>query len=114
MSPRLPPFPAAAFVFLAALLPVRALTIGNNVAATGGLDGFSAIMVVNESDIYTNVSGGIQVVTLDQFNLYIPTVRGRVTPFVARVNGDNNFTVLAIGRTRVASPTSFRWLLSVP
>ena len=102
MSPRLPPFPAAAFVFLAALLPVRALTIGNNVAATGGLDGFSAIMVVNESDIYTNVSGGIQVVTLDQFNLYIPTVRGRVTPFVAGVNGDNNFTVLAIGTTRVA------------
>ena len=80
----------------------RALTIGNNVAATGGLDGWSALLVVNESDIYTNTSGGIQNVTLDQFNVYIGAVRGRVTPFVVKVNGDNLFTVLALGTTRVS------------
>ena len=94
-------FAAAVAVVLNAL-PAHALTIGNSVAATGGLDGFSAIMVVNESDTYTNTSGGSQTVTLDQFNVYAGAVRGRVTPFVVKVNGDNNFTVLAIGVTRVA------------
>lgn len=98
------PFPPTVIIAaLSFLVPsARALTIGNTVAATGGLDGWNAIMVVNESDTYTNTSGGAQTVTLDQFNVNIGAVRGRVTPFVVRVNGDNNFTVLAIGATRVA------------
>ena len=41
-------------------------------------------------------------VTLTDFNVNIGAVRGRVTPFVVRVLGDNNFTVLNIGVTRVA------------
>ncbi len=94
---------AAALATLLNPAPVRALTIGNSVAATGGLDGWSALMVVNESDTYTNTSGGSQTVTLDQFNVYTGAVRGRLTPFVVKVNGDNNFTVLAIGATRVAA-----------
>lgn len=60
-------------------------------------------MVVNESDTYTNVSGGVQIVTIERFNVYLGAVRGRVTPFVVKVDGDNHFTVLAIGASRVAA-----------
>ncbi len=103
LSRRLYSFSSIMVAALVMMTPLaRALTIGNNVAATGGLDGFSAIMVVNESDTYTNASGGIQNVTLDQFNVHIGAVRGLVTPFVVKVNGDNLFTVLAIGTTRVS------------
>ena len=91
---------------MAAALNVGPLTqaevIGNNVSATGGLDSWSAILVVNESDTFANTNGGAQTITLEQFNVYVGAVRGRVTPFVVRVNGDNNFTVLAIGATRAA------------
>ena len=93
-------------VLVAAALNVGPLTqaevIGNNVSATGGLDSWSAILVVNESDTFAITNGGAQTITVEQFNVYVGAARGRVTPFVVRVNGDNNFTVQAIGTTRAA------------
>jgi hypothetical protein len=77
-------------------------SIGNPLVTTGGLDGYSAIMMVNETDTYTNTSGVSEIVTISQWNVHIGAARGRVTPFVVRVNADDNFTVLAIGTTRIA------------
>ena len=59
-------------------------------------------MVVNETDTWTNTGGTPATITLTGFNVNIGAARGRVTPFVVKVNGDNDFTVLAVGRTRVA------------
>lgn len=58
--------------------------------------------MVNETDTYTNNSGIPQRLTVQNFWLWVGTNRGRVTPFIVRVNGDNDFTVLAIGDTRVS------------
>ena len=74
--------------------------LGNGNASTPALDGWSAIMIVNESDIYTNNSGVPEQITVNNFEVYIGAVRGRVTPFLARIEGDNLFTALAIGITR--------------
>ncbi len=94
---------AAVFLLPATLASAGTSTLGNNAVPGGVLDGFSAILVVNENDTYTNTSGGVESVTVNQFNVNCGAVRGRVTPFIVLVNGDNNFTVLAIGRTRVAA-----------
>ena len=79
-----------------------AAQLGNDNAGAPILDGWSAIMIVNETDTYTNTSGVQEQVTLTDFNVNIGAVRGRVTPFVVRVLGNDNFTVLSIGVTRVA------------
>ncbi|MFN0129715.1 MAG: CotH kinase family protein, partial [Verrucomicrobiales bacterium] len=90
--------------WIAAFSPAaKALVMGNDPVVGGGVDGWSAILVINENDAYTNSSGVPQTITLTEFNFNAGAARGRVTPFVVRVNGDNDFTVLAVGRTRVAA-----------
>lgn len=75
--------------------------LGNPNANAPSVDGWNAIMIVNETDTYTNNSGVPEQVTVNNFDAYIGAARGRVTPFIVRVLGDNNFTVLSIGTTRV-------------
>jgi hypothetical protein len=88
---------------MASTATAQALTMGNDPAAGGTVDGWSAILVVNKNDTHTNTSGVAQTITLTEFNFNAGAARGRVTPFVVKVNGDNDFTVVAIGRTRVAA-----------
>ncbi|MDB4575704.1 PKD domain-containing protein [bacterium] len=77
------------------------ITLGNNATTDGAnSDTWLSNMVVNESDIYTNSSAEIQQVSVEQFNFYARQVADPVTPFIVRVNADNNFTVVAIGTTR--------------
>lgn len=85
------------------LATVFAEVMGNDPAAGGVVDSWSAVLVVNENDAYTNTSGVPQTIAVTEFNLHAGAARGRVTPFVVRVNADNDFTVLAVGRTRVAA-----------
>ena len=59
-------------------------------------------MVINEGGAHTNTSGGIESVVVTQFRFAVGNNRGRVTPFVVRLNADNDFTVLAIGTTRAS------------
>ena len=97
-----------AALFLSCGLPggtrgALALTIGNDPVGGGTVDGWSAILVVNENDTYTNTTAAPQTLTLTEFNFNAGAARGRLTPFVASVNGDNDFLVVAVGRTRVAS-----------
>jgi len=95
-------FALAAFTSLS-LASAEIIGIGNDPnGLTGGVDGWSAILVVDEQAAYTNTSGINQTVTPVGFDLQIGSNRGRVTPFLVKVNGNNNFTVLAIGTTRVS------------
>ncbi len=49
---------AAAFFLSAALAMAGTATLGNNPAGGGSPDGYSAILVVDETDPYINTSGG--------------------------------------------------------
>jgi hypothetical protein len=83
-------------------LPAFGIEIGNDPNGGGGLDGWSSIMVIDEFATYTNTSGADELVTPVGFDFQVGSRRGRVTPFLVKVNGNDNFTVLAIGRTRVS------------
>ena len=94
---------AAATIASLSLASAEITEIGNDPnSVTGGVDGWSSIMVVDEQASYTNTSGINQTVTPVGFDFQVGNNRGRVTPFLVKVNGNNNFTVLAIGTTRVS------------
>ena len=77
------------------------VTLGNDATRDGQkVDRYISNMVVDESSIYTNTSGSTQQVGIDTYNFYARQLGDPVTPFVVRVNGDNDFTVLAIGTSR--------------
>ena len=77
------------------------ISLGNDATLDGSrLDGWLSNLVINETDTYTNTTGVVQQVSIDQFAFYARQVADPVTPFVVRVNGDNAFTVLAVGTTR--------------
>jgi uncharacterized repeat protein (TIGR03806 family) len=66
--------------------------------ASPAADTWPSNMVVNETDTFTNDTGAALDLTVDRFHFHAAAVTGSpLTPFVVRVNGDNNFTVLAVG-----------------
>jgi uncharacterized repeat protein (TIGR03806 family) len=76
--------------------------IGNEHAPSGqpAADTWASNMVINETDTFTNDTGAALDITVDRFLFHAAAVTGTpLTPFVVRVNGDNNFTVLAVGDT---------------
>jgi hypothetical protein len=87
------------------------VVLGNDATVDGSkLDGWLSNLVVNETDTYTNGSAQAQQVSIEQFSFYARQVADPVTPFVVRVNADNDFTVLAVGTTRSSyssGPNSF-------
>ncbi|MEM8889653.1 MAG: PA14 domain-containing protein, partial [Bacteroidota bacterium] len=75
-------------------------TLGNGHFDDGLYDGWRAVMIINESDSYTNNSGGSETIRIDEFKFFAKAEADPVTPFVAVRNSDNDFTVIAIGDTR--------------
>ena len=75
-------------------------SIGNVPAAGASFDGWNSNLMVNEADTYTNDSGANQTVSLDRFRFHARSNTSPLTPFVVRVNGNNDFTTLAVGTTR--------------
>ncbi|MDW3649593.1 MAG: PQQ-dependent sugar dehydrogenase [Bacteroidia bacterium] len=75
-------------------------SLGNTHFDDGLYDGWRAVMIINESDSYTNNSGGTEDIRIEEFKFFAKAEADPVTPFVARRNADNDFTVLAIGDTR--------------
>ena len=65
-----------------------------------GPDLWHSNIVVNEDNIFTNLSGAPLALALDRFHFNAGRAGDPVTPFVVKVNGDNDFTVLAIGTPR--------------
>lgn len=84
------------------------ITLGDSLSG-GGVDGWQAIMVINENDAYTNSSGAAELITVNSFNFTVGTNRGQVTPFVVKINNSatNDFTILAIGETRYSGTDYF-------
>ena len=76
--------------------------IGNGPSITSGAypDGANSNFVINESDTFTNLTSEPMTVAIDRFRFHAGRVGDPLTPFLVRVNGDNAFTVLAIGTTR--------------
>lgn len=63
-------------------------------------DTWASNMVINETDTFTNDTGALLNITIDRFLFHAAAASGTpLTPFVVRVNGDNNFTVVAVGNT---------------
>jgi len=85
-------------------------TLGNGTDSHTLDDSWHENMVINETDTYINTTGVPQQITLNQFKFrahyditgFFTTTHERdpVTPFVVRVNADNDFTVLAVGTSR--------------
>ncbi len=82
--------------------PVQVFTLGNATSGDSTHDGWTSNMVIDETTTYTNNSGSVESWRIDGFSFYAWQSSDPVTPFVARVDGDNSFTVVAVGTTRDA------------
>lgn len=81
--------------------PLPASVILGNPATTGGtLDRWKSNLVVNETDTYTNTTERGQRIQIDTFEFYALQTTAPVTPFIVKVNGDNDFTVISVGHGR--------------
>ena len=65
-----------------------------------GEDAWVSNIVINETATYTNGSGAPVRVAFDRFRFGAKLVGDPITPFVVRVDGDNDFTVIAVGDSR--------------
>lgn len=82
-----------------AINPGDAFVLGNGLEE-GTEDFWTSNMVINETDTYTNVTDTSLYVRVDSFRFHAMALADPVTPFLVRVNGDDDFTVLAIGQSR--------------
>lgn len=67
------------------------------------LDAHSPHININRTGAYTNNEEVAVSVCLDEFNFYASRVGNPVTPFVAKIEGENDFTVISIGQTRTSA-----------
>ncbi|MCW1923762.1 ThuA domain-containing protein [Luteolibacter arcticus] len=81
---------------------LSAYEIGHGAQAANGfaVDGANSNFVINETDTFINNSGAPMTVSVDRFRFHASRVGDPVTPFLVRVNANDNFTVVAIGTTR--------------
>jgi hypothetical protein len=97
----------------------------DDLPATGGVvDGWRSNLIVDEGRGYTNETGSTQVIRPTHFRFRVGNVRSRVTPLIVKINDlngdgnfydDNDFTVMAIGTTRIANDdytATGRWLFT--
>ena len=81
---------------------VSALQMGNNLDQAGYKqpDGGKSNFVINQAEAFTNQGTGTLTVSVDRFHFHASQVTDPLTPFVVRINGPGDFTVLAIGDAR--------------
>ncbi len=79
------------------------IILGNPSNTNASADGWISNMMINETDIYTNTSSNCEAISINKFNFYAAQLGDPVTPFLVKVHGDNDFTVLKIGTTRTSS-----------
>ncbi len=83
--------------------PLPPAYLGNAVTGDGQVNDLKANLVINEGDAYLNATGARQEFRVERFRFDASRAGGIATPFVARVNADNDFTVLEIGTARVST-----------
>ncbi len=81
---------------------VSSLRIGNNLDQPGykQADGEKSNFVINLSESFTNQTASTLTVSVDRFRFHATQVTDPVTPFVVRVNGYGDYTLVAIGDPR--------------
>lgn len=80
---------------------VTRITLGNDPSVTApNMDGWASNLYVNKTDSYTNTGALPLEVKPAGFHFFAARLADPVTPFIARADGNNKFTVLAIGTTR--------------
>lgn len=80
---------------------VSEFQLGNGLQVAAGytVDGANSNFVINETDTFINTTANLMTVSVERFRFHASRVGDPVTPFLVRVNGDNDFTVVAIGST---------------
>ena len=74
--------------------------VGNVVSTAGAFTvSWNSQLIVSESDVYTNTSNEPQFLDITDFAFNARRRGNPITPFVALVRGDNDFLVMAVGRT---------------
>lgn len=74
--------------------------VGAQPPAAASLDTWRSNLVINEDNTFTNTTANPMTVTVERFRFHASRQGDPVTPFLVRVNADNDFTVRAIGGTR--------------
>ena len=82
------------------LSPGSLIELGNPLDSIGANDVWTSNMVINKSDSYTNLTDTLMYMRVGDFNFYAQAQADPVTPFIVRINGEDDFTVLAVGETR--------------
>lgn len=81
---------------------VSSLEMGNPTDDPGykQSDSETSNFVINQADSFTNETSGTLTVSVERFRFHASQVTDPVTPFVVRINGPGDFTLLAIGDAR--------------
>ena len=64
------------------------------------LDAHHPSLYINETDTLSNISSEVGTVTISDFVFYARELGNPITPIIVKVNGNNQFTVVAIGTSR--------------
>jgi uncharacterized repeat protein (TIGR03806 family) len=81
-------------------LDIAAL-VGNNTNTDAPfLDAHHPSLYINETDTLSNISSEVGTVTISDFMFYARKLGNPITPIIVKVNGNNQFTVVAIGTSR--------------
>lgn len=82
---------------------VSDVTLASTTLSTnGGIDGWKSNLVIDLQNVYRNNSGVEQSFSIDTFAFYARRTSNPITPFIVRIDGTNNFTVIAVGTTQTA------------
>jgi hypothetical protein len=87
-------------VLVLKITPGDSISLGHKIMEDGNPGIYPTNMIINESESYTNVSDSALYMRISEFGFYAMKDSDPITPFVVRVNGDNDFTTLCIGSTR--------------
>lgn len=83
---------------------VSKLQLGNSLDLPGfqAPDGANANFAINLTDTFTNTTADTLTVSADRFRFRAAQVTDPITPFVVRVNGPDDYTVLAVGTPQIS------------
>jgi uncharacterized repeat protein (TIGR03806 family) len=81
---------------------ISGIRLGNPLSQPGFklVDGANSNFVINTAESFTNRTADTLTVSVDRFRFHASRVTDPLTPFIVRVNGPGDFTVLAIGDAR--------------
>lgn len=79
------------------------IVVGNDTTTDAPyLDEHQAALRVNEGDVYQHPLGEVEFVYPTEVRFYARRLGNPITPFIARLDGEDDMTILAIGDTRTA------------